>query len=226
MSEKRYGKGDEMKEKTGIKFLFVDIGGVLLTDGWGHAFRTLADKEFDLNPEEMETRYNQILDTYELGKLTIEEYLRWVVFYEERSFTPAQFRDFMFAQSKPYPKMIELVRRLKAKYGLKIVVVSNEARELNEYRIRKFELDGFVDSFISSCFVHLRKPDADIFRLALDITQAKAPQVVYIENTPMFIQVAEGLGIRGILHTDYVSTCTKLASFGLLNDEGVIYETS
>ena len=200
-----------MREKTGIKFLFVDIGGVLLTDGWGHAFRKRADKAFDLNPKETENRYNQILDTYELGKLTIEEYLKWVVFYEERSFTPAQFREFMFAQSKPYPKMIELVRRLKAKYGLKIVVVSNEARELNAYRIRKFKLDGFVDSFISSCFVHLRKPDADIFRLALDITQAKAPQVVYIENTPMFVEIAEGLGIRGILHTDYVSTCTKLA---------------
>ena len=70
----------------------------------------------------------------------------------------------MFAQSKPYPEMIELVRRLKAQYGLKIVVVSNEARELNSYRIRKFKLDGFVDFFISSCFVHLRKPDADIFR--------------------------------------------------------------
>ena len=215
-----------MREKTGIKFLFVDIGGVLLTDGWGHAFRNLADKEFDLNSEEMETRHNQILDTFELGKLTIEEYLRWVVFYKKRSFTPAQYQKFMFAQSKPYPKMIELVRRLKTKYGLKIVVVSNEARELNAYRIRKFDLDGFVDSFISSCFVHLRKPDADIFRLALDIAQAKAPQVVYIENTPMFVQIAEGLGMRSILHTDYGSTCAKLASFGLLNDEGVIHETS
>jgi putative hydrolase of the HAD superfamily len=215
-----------MKEKNGIKFLFVDIGGVLLTDGWGHAFRKLADKEFGLDSEETETRHNQILDTFELGKLTIEEYLRWVVFYEARPFTPAQFREFMFAQSKSYPNMIELVRRLKAKYGLKIVVVSNEARELNAYRIRKFELDGFVDSFISSCFVHLRKPDADIFRLALDIAQAKAPQVVYIENTPMFVQIAEGLGMRSILHTDYGSTCAKLASFGLLNDEGVMHETS
>ena len=214
-----------MKEKTGIKFLFVDIGGVLLTDGWGHAFRKRADKAFDLNPKETENRHNQVLDIYELGKLTIEEYLKWVVFYKERSFTPAQFREFMFAQSKPYPKMIELVRHLKAKYGLKIVVVSNEARELNEYRIRKFELDGFVDSFISSCFVHLRKPDADIFRLALDIVHAKARQVVYIENTPMFVQIAEGLGIPSILHTEYRSTCAALASVGLHTDEGVLRAT-
>ncbi len=94
-------------------------------------------------------------------------------------------------------------------------MVSNESREVNAYRIRKFKLDGFVDSFISSCFVHIRKPDADIFRLALDIAQAPARQVVYIENTPMFVQIAEGLGIRSILHTDYKSTCAKLASFGL-----------
>ena len=97
-----------------------------------------------------------------------------MVFYEERPFTRAQFRRFMFEQSKPYPEMIELVTQLKVRHGLKIAVVSNEARELNEYRIRKFKLDGFVDFFISSCFVHLRKPDADIFRLALDIAQAPA----------------------------------------------------
>ena len=131
----------------------------------------------------------------------------------------------MFAQSKPYPQMIELVRKLKAKYGLKIVVVSNEGRELNSHRIRKFKLNGFVDVFISSCFVHLRKPDADIFRLALDIAQAPARQVVYIENTPMFVQIAEGLGIRSILHTNYKSTRAKLASLGLQLDEEVIYET-
>ena len=60
-----------------------------------------------------------------------------------------------------------------------------------------------MDTFISSCFVHVRKPDADIFRLALDIAQTPARQVIYIENTPMFVQIAEGLGIRSILHTDY-----------------------
>ncbi len=121
----------------------------------------------------------------------------------------------MFTQSKPYSEMIELITQLKARHGLKIIVVSNEGRELNAYRIRKFKLDGFVDSFISSCFVHVRKPDADIFRLALDIAQAPVRQTVYIENTPMFVQVAEGLRIRSILHTDYSSTRAKLASLGL-----------
>ncbi|MBE7546445.1 MAG: HAD family phosphatase [Planctomycetia bacterium] len=204
-----------MKKGSSITTLFLDIGGVLLTNGWDHHARKRAAINFKLELAEMNDRHHLTVETYEEGKLTLEEYLDRVVFYKERPFTPAQFRKFMFAQSKPYPKMIDLVRRLKARCGLKIVVVSNEARELNAYRIRTFKLDGFVDFFISSCFVHVRKPDTDIFRLALDIAQTPARQVVYIENTPMFVEVAESLGIRSVLHTDYSSTCAKLASFGL-----------
>jgi putative hydrolase of the HAD superfamily len=214
-----------MKTASPITTLFLDIGGVLLTNGWDHRARKRAATNFKLELAEMEDRHHLTFDTYEEGKLTLEEYLGRVVFYQKRPFTRAQFRHFMFAQSKPYPQMIELVRKLKGRYGLKIVAVSNEARELNSHRIRKFKLDGFVDFFISSCFVHLRKPDADIFRLALDIAQTPAREVVYIENTPMFVQIAEGLGIRSILHTDYRSTCAKLASFRLPNDEGVSHET-
>jgi putative hydrolase of the HAD superfamily len=208
-----------MKKATAISCMFLDVGGVLLTDGWDHHARKRAATKFKLELAEMEKRHHLTFEIYEEGKLTLEEYLDLVVFYQKRPFTRAQFRKYMFAQSKPYPEMIELVRGLKERFGLKIVVVSNEARELNEYRIRKFKLDGFADSFISSCFVHVRKPDADIFRLALDIAQTPVSQVVYIENTPMFVQIAEGLGIQSILHTDYMSTCAKLASFGLLIDK-------
>jgi len=203
---------------TAITCLFLDIGGVLLNDGWDHHARKRAATKFKLKWAETEERHHQVFDTYEVGKLSLEEYLALTVFYQKRPFTPAQFREFIFAQSKPNPQMIQLVRDLKTKYGLKIIVVSNEARELNAYRIGKFKLAGFVDSFVSSCFVHIRKPEADIFRLALDIAQVRPEQVVYIENTPMFVKVAEGLGIRSILHTDYRSTCNKLASFGLPND--------
>ena len=206
------------KPNQSISCIFLDIGGVLLSNGWGHLARRRAVKHFNLKWAEMEDRHNLNFATYEEGKLTLEEYLGRVVFCEKRPFTRAQFKRFMFAQSKPYPEMIELFARLKTQYGLKIAVVSNEAREVNAYRIHKFKLDAFVDAFISSCFVHLRKPDADIFRLALDIAQAPARQVVYIDNTPMFVQIAEGLGIRSVLHTGYKSTKATLASFGLQND--------
>jgi putative hydrolase of the HAD superfamily len=204
-----------MKRALPITTLFLDIGGVLLTDGWDQHARMRAATHFKLEFAEMENRHHLTFDTYEEGKLTLKEYLDRVVFHQERSFTRVQFRRFMFAQSKPYPKMIELVARLKPRYGLRIAVVSNEARELNSHRINKFKLNRFVDTFISSCFIHIRKPDADIFRLALDIVQAPVEQVIYIENTAMFVRIAEGMGIRSILHTDYKSTRAKLSALGL-----------
>jgi len=207
-----------MKTTTAISCMFLDIGGVLLTDGWGHHARKQTASHFGLKLAEMEARHNLTFETYEDGKLTLEEYLALVVFYKKRSFTQTQFRRFMFTQSQPFSDMIELVAQLRLRYGFKVVVVSNEARELNTYRIGKFKLNGLVDAFVSSCFVHVRKPDADIYRLALDIAQAKPQQVIYIENTPMFVQIAEGMGIQSILHTDFNSTCAKLASFGLRNE--------
>ena len=158
-----------------ISTILWDVGGVLLTNGWDHHSRERAATDFKLDWAEMEDRHRLTFETHEEGKLTLEEYLDRVVFYEERAFTRAQFRRFMFAQSKSYPKMIDMVARLKVRHGLKIAVVSNEARELNAHRIRKFKLGAIVDFFISSCFVHVRKPDADIFRLALDIAQVAAP---------------------------------------------------
>jgi len=204
-----------MRKNAPITALFLDIGGVLLTNGWDHHARRRAVKNFKLNWAEVEERHVLNFETHEEGRMTFEEYLNRVVFYQKRPFTRAQFRSFMCEQSKPYREMINLVIRLKDQHGLKITVISNESRELNAYRIRQFKLDAFVDSFISSCFVGVRKPDVDMFRLAVDIAQTPVEQVVYIENTPMFVQIAEGLRIRSILHTDYKSTCAKLAAFGL-----------
>jgi putative hydrolase of the HAD superfamily len=202
-----------------ITTLFLDIGGVLLTPGWDHKARRRAANKFRLKRAQMEERHRLIFEAHEEGKITLREYLDRVVFYQKRQFSRDQFRLFMFAQSKPYADMLELVANLKVRYGLRIAAVSNEGRELTEYRIREFKLNRFVDSFVCSCFVHVRKPDEDIFRLALDITQARAKQVLYIEDTTMFVQVAEGLGIRSILHSDYGSTTAKLASFGLHHEE-------
>jgi len=218
-------KENRTKRAAAITCVFADIGAVLLTNGWDHHARRRAAKRFKLVWADMEQRHALNFETHEEDKITFNEYLDRVVFYEKRPFTRAEFRSFMFAQSKPCVEMIELIRNLKAKYRLKIIVVSNEAREVNAYRICKFKLAGLVDAFVSSCFVHLRKPDAAIFQMALDIAQMPVRQIVYIDNTALFVQIAGGFGMRGILHTDYPSTRAKLASLGLQLDERVIHET-
>jgi putative hydrolase of the HAD superfamily len=198
-----------------ITTLFLDIGGVLLTNGWDHNSRRRAAETFGLDYDEMSERHHLTFDTYEEGKLSLEEYLNRVVFYEDRSFSREEFKKFMYAQSKPYPEMINLIRDLKKRYGLRIAAVSNEGRELTIYRVQQFELKTFVDFFVSSCFVHYRKPDADIYRIALDISQAKLEQVVYIDDRGLFVEVAREVGIAGIIHKGYETTRMSLEGLGL-----------
>jgi len=198
-----------------INTLFLDIGGVLLTDGWDRVARKKAALYFKLDDDIMEDRHHITVETFELGKITLEEYLKRVVFCDKQEFTVTDFREFMFAQSAAHAEMVSLIIELKKEHSLKIVIVSNESRELNEHRIRKFRLNELADCFISSSFVRLRKPDTDIFKLALDISQVPAKQIVYIDDQIMFVQLADNFGINTIHHTDYESTRSKLASFGL-----------
>lgn len=195
--------------------LFLDIGGVLLSNGWGHESRQLVAETSHLNQVGMETPHRKNKIAHEEGKLTLSEYLNRVVFYEERSFTPDQFREFMFTQTTPNLEMIEFIEQLKEQYTLKIAVINNEGRVLNEYRIKKFQLTQFIDFFVSSCFVHYRKPDTDIFRLVLDTARVPAEQVVYIEDLQMFVDVARGMGIKSIRHKNSLSTSDVLATMEL-----------
>ncbi len=204
-----------MKSKNSITCVFLDIGGVLLTAGWDHHARRRAATNFNLEFDEMEDRHHLLFEIFEEGKLTLDEYLDRLLFYHKRPFTRAQFLSFMFSQSKPHPEMIALMTKLKVRHGLKVVVVSNEARELNAYRIRTFKLTDLVDSFISSCFIHMRKPDADIFRLALDVAQVTPDRVVYIDDRAMFVEVADSLGIQGIHHQGLETTRASLEAMGL-----------
>ena len=121
----------------------------------------------------------------------------------------------MYAQSQPFPEMIELIRGLKSQHGLEIAAVSNEGRELTMYRVQQFNLGSVIDFFISSCFVHYRKPDEDMYRIALDIAQVSPERVAYIDDLAMFVEVARGLGIEGIIHTGYDTTRTALEGLGL-----------
>ena len=198
-----------------ISTIFLDIGGVLLTNGWDHHMRQRAAEKFNLDYEELNERHHLTFDTYEQGKLSLDEYLTRVIFHEQRPFSRDEFRDFMFKQSEPYPDMIEMIRDLQARYHLRVGAISNEGRELTVYRIEEFDLAEFMDFFVSSCFVHYRKPDEDMYRIALDISQAKPEGSVYIEDRPMFVDVAQGLGIHGIVHTSFDATRQALAELGL-----------
>lgn len=198
-----------------IRALFVDIGGVLATNGWDAALRRSAAAHFHLDAAELDSRHRLLFELYETGKMSWRDYLSRVVFYRPRPFSADDFTAFVLERSRPFPEMIELVKRLKHRYGLKVVAVSNEGRELTQYRISRFGLQSFVDAFVISCFVRLRKPDLEIFRLALDVAQVEPANVIYLEDRDLFVEIAGLLGIPGIIHRTPEQTRTALAAMGL-----------
>jgi putative hydrolase of the HAD superfamily len=198
-----------------IRALFLDVGGVMLTNGWDSGVRRATAEHFQLDFKELESRHHLTFDTYEVGKITFDTFLDRTVFYQPRDFAREQFKRFVYEQAKPLPGMIEMFTQLKAKHDLKIAVVSNEGRELMCDRVARFNLKSFVDFFIVSSFVHLRKPDTDIYSLALDVAMLEPQQVAYLDDRAMLVEVASTLGILGIQHTSYDATVARLAALGL-----------
>jgi putative hydrolase of the HAD superfamily len=198
------------------KYLFTDLGGVLLTNGWDHSSRELAAEHFGLDIHELQRRHEAVFPNYEQGFNTLEEYLQFAVFHEQRDFTPAEFIDFMKKQSQPYPEMIEYVKALKLKNNIKVVAVSNEGRELAQHRIDTYELDSFIDIFIVSAFVGRRKPYEDIYRLALEVAGAVKSEVVYLDDRQMLAQGAQAFGLDAIWHRNLDATRQELTERGLV----------
>jgi putative hydrolase of the HAD superfamily len=198
-----------------ITTLFLDIGGVLLTNGWDTALRKKTAEHFGVDYLELDHRHRVTYDTYEEGKMSLETYLRQIIFFEPRTFSTGDVTNFILEDARPYQDTIDLVCRLKAVYGLRIAVVSNEGREIAEDRIARFHLKSFVDFFIVSAFVHFRKPDLDIYRLALDVAQVPPDEVAYIEDRPLLCEVAASIGINSVLNRNAAETRQILNELGL-----------
>lgn len=111
--------------------------------------------------------------------------------------------------------VIDLIGRVKARHALKVVALINEGRELTIHRIEHFNLRAVIDFFVSSCFVQRRKPDHDIYRIALDCAQEATERLVHIDDRDLYIEVAGALGVRSIHHNSCDRTRAAPESYGL-----------
>jgi putative hydrolase of the HAD superfamily len=201
-----------------ITTIFFDIGGVLLTDGWGHVSRRAAAEKFNLDWEEYSERHEKVAHAIETNRLTLDEYLTRAVFYRPRPFGRDEFREFIFAQSKPHPASIEIATRLKASGKYFIATINNEIFELNVYRIDKFRLRDTFPIFFSSCFLGIRKPDKEIYELALQVAQRRPDECLFIDDREVNLECPRELGINTILFKDAAQLRTELISNSVLTD--------
>lgn len=200
-------------EVSKIKVIFMDIGGVLLTNGWGHESRQKAAKVFGFDYEEMNELHNFIYNVFELGSISLDEYLDTVLFNVPRDFTKVEFKQFMYDQSQALPDLLPWVKSWKMQTELPVFALSNESLEINDYRIAKFGLHEVFDGFFSSCYLGFRKPDPRIFKTALKITNVKPDECIYFDDRPMLVEASQKLGMNGIQHKTFEETKDILENF-------------
>ena len=200
-------------EASGVKVGFLDIGGVLLSNGWEQESRQKAAIKFNLDYAEMDSLHHVIFNIYEIASITLNEYLDRVVFNHPRHFTREEFKAFMFAQTTELPGTLQWLKEWKKSCDCPIISINNEGRELNDFRIKKFGLHHCFDAFISSCEVGMRKPDPRIFAFAMGIAQASPEECIYFDDRLMLVQAAQKLGIRSFHHKDFTTTKKILEDF-------------
>lgn len=190
-----------------MKYLFLDIGGVLLTNGWDHVGRREASSVFGLDHEEFSLRHDFIFNVYETGKIGLDRYLDTAVFYEPRSFSRADFVDFMYSRSQELPDTLPYLIDWRREHPeVKVISINNEPRDLNRFRIEKFRLHRLFDAFVTSCEVGMRKPDPGIFRLALGLAQTAPADCLYFDDREMLVESAAEVGLPAKLHSSFAAT--------------------
>lgn len=198
-----------------ITALFWDVGGVLLTNAWDRTERAKALEHFHLNPDEFQSRHEMVVSSFERGKITLDEYLDRTVFYMPRSFQRNAFRTFIFELSQPLPDRLPFAQALANSGKYFMGTINNESRELNNYRIEKFALRGIFRVFYSSCFVGLRKPERDIYRIALETTQFPADQCCFLDDRGINLESAAQLGMHTIQVQSLEQMKSELAKLGV-----------
>jgi putative hydrolase of the HAD superfamily len=191
---------------SGYSTLFLDIGGVLLSNGWGIESRHKAARQFGFDFDEMNDRHNLIFNLFETGKISLDEYLETAVFNHPRNFSVTAFKDFMFTQSGELPSFLSWLPDWKKKNAFKIIAINNEGKELNDYRIKKFGLTDCFDAFISSCATGMCKPDRGLYELALAVAHTQAGACLFFDDTLVHVEAAGKMGIKAFHHQSFDET--------------------
>ena len=204
---------------TEISTILWDVGGVLLTNGWDHAGREGVLSHFRVDPAEFEARHPEANDLWEKGLITVDEYLRRTVFWKPRDFALEEFFEAMKAESRVLDNTaLPILEGISMTQDVDLGMLNNEARELNDFRVEAFGLRGFFDFFFSSCYVGWRKPSPQIFRLALDVLQCDAEEVLFIDDRPGNVEAAASLGIQTIRYKEPSQLERELASLGFAEE--------
>ncbi len=191
-----------MGEKSQIKALIFDVGGVLRlgNPSFDHpkVHRSIAKK--------LKTGLDQYLDAIDtfyaksyIGKISEKKALQ--LMSKNLKTTPERLRKLYINNYRKYyilNKQLLQYALQKKKQGYKIAILSDQWWLSKEALVPRYFYTKF-DATIVSCEVGVRKPDPKIYRLTLKKLKLPAKQTVFIDNQKWNIPPAKKLGMKIVL---------------------------
>jgi putative hydrolase of the HAD superfamily len=198
-----------------IDLVLFDLGGVLGTNGWDREQRAEAVAKFGLDGDDFQYRHEEMVGALESGEVSLDEYLAVTVFCEPRSFSPDDFKKFMFAQSVAWPDSIAVARDLASSGTVRLATLNNESEELNRFRIESWGLREIFPTFFTSCWLGVRKPTRRVYERVLGMTQSNPKRTVFIDDRLQNLAPAAALGVRTVQFTNPEKLRVELRALGV-----------
>ncbi len=202
-----------------IRTVFWDIGGVLLTNGWGRQQRARAFADLQLGQHdiaEAEARRDEANWYWERGLIDDADYFKRTLFFAPRTFSLADvWKSVQAQQAVLHPECFEILRRMHARRQVRLASLNNESRELNDFRLQHFELRQYFDFCICSSYVHEMKPAPGIYRSALEIGGDGPGEACFIDDTEANVTAANAAGFVGLHFTSPSALRNQLYALGI-----------
>lgn len=142
---------------------------------------------------------NTIIDLYidaSLGKITAYDF--WTVLGFEAEHVDSIQKKYLETCLTLDSQFKESVKKIK-EMGYKTALLSNDVSEWSQY-VRDFhDINKYIDYAFISSDLGLRKPDPEIYKVALKEMKAHPSECVFIDDHPARVDAAGKLGMSSVL---------------------------
>lgn len=205
-----------------IDAVIFDFGGVLAANGRASDFNALVKPEHrgkvaHLITGTPGTDSDHPWHRIERGEITLEEarvgYSALLADAGIELHLPSSAGKLVFRPNEP---VVALVHELRST-GFRLGVLTNNVKEFRDSWRSMLPFDDLFDDIVDSHEVGMRKPNPEIYQLALARLGAEAGRTAFLDDVPANVEAAERVGMRGVVvdedPTPAVATVRRWAGF-------------
>lgn len=184
-----------------IKAIFLDYGGVIQRTEYQSPRQYLAQK-FGMEYEDID---KIVFDSPTARQATvgeIKEAEHWSAIAKRFKLGKDELEKFkseFYGGDVIDHEFMQFIRSLRPKY--KVGLISNALSDMREYLIKQ-KLEDAFDTLTISAEVKSAKPEAKIYLHALEQTEVKAEEAVFVDDVSANIEACQKLGMHGVLFRD------------------------